>query len=174
MATAAPTSLMVTIGLGAFIVWRMAARIRRMVGRQRATTTRPVFTVILFPLLLVLLGFVSLANPSALLALVAGAVGGAVLGIVGLRLTRFESTPEGRFYTPNAYLGVALALLLIARIGWRYVQLYGATTEAMGQPPDFSRSPLTLAIFGLLAGYYTLYAAGLLRWQAGGAPTGVA
>ncbi len=175
MTTAAPTSLMFTIGLGAFIAWRMLARVRRMVGRQRASPTRPWFTVILFPVLLVLLSFVALANPAALLALAVGAVGGGVLGVVGLRLTRFESTPEGRFYTPNPYLGIALSVLLVARIGWRYLQLYGATTEAMSQRPDFSRSPLTLALFGLLAGYYTLYAAGLLRWQAGAAmPVGPA
>ena len=169
MTTAAPTQLMFTIGLGAFIVWRMLSRVRRMVGRQRATTRRPWFTVVLFPLLLVALGVVALVNPPALMALVAGAVGGGVLGVVGLRLTRFESTPEGRFYTPNAYLGVALSLLFIGRVGWRYMQLYGASPEAMSQPPDVSRSPLTLAIFGLLAGYYTVYAAGLLRWQSGGA-----
>ncbi len=167
MTTAAPTQLMITIGLGAFIVWRMLSRVRRMVGRQRATTMRPWFTVVLFPLLLVALGVVALVNPPALAALVAGAIGGGVLGVLGLRLTRFESTTEGRFYTPNPYLGVALSLLFIARIGWRYLQLYGATPEAMGQPPDFSRSPLTLAIFGLLGGYYTVYAAGMLRWQAG-------
>jgi len=38
-----------------------------------------------------------------------------------------------------------------------------------GEPPmsdNFTRSPLTLAIFGLLAGYYKAYAIGLLRWRA--------
>jgi hypothetical protein len=30
---------------------------------------------------------------------------------------------------------------------------------------DFTRSPLTLLIFGVLAGYYMTYAVGLLRWR---------
>jgi len=30
---------------------------------------------------------------------------------------------------------------------------------------DFVRSPLTLAVFGLLAGYYIGYAIGLARWH---------
>ena len=30
---------------------------------------------------------------------------------------------------------------------------------------DFVRSPLTLAVFGLLAGYYIAYAIGLVRWR---------
>jgi hypothetical protein len=29
----------------------------------------------------------------------------------------------------------------------------------------FARSPLTLAVFGLLAGYYIAYAVGLLHWR---------
>jgi hypothetical protein len=30
---------------------------------------------------------------------------------------------------------------------------------------DFARSPLTLGVFGLLAGYYVGYAIGLTRWR---------
>jgi hypothetical protein len=32
-------------------------------------------------------------------------------------------------------------------------------------PADFVRCPLTVAIFGTLAGYYVTYAIGLLRWR---------
>ena len=34
-------------------------------------------------------------------------------------------------------------------------------------PGDFAASPLTLGIFGLLAGYYVTYAIGLVRWRLG-------
>jgi hypothetical protein len=33
------------------------------------------------------------------------------------------------------------------------------------QSQDFTRSPLTLAIIGLVAGYYSTFAIGLLRWR---------
>jgi hypothetical protein len=32
-------------------------------------------------------------------------------------------------------------------------------------PLEFAHSPLTLSIFGLLAGYYIAYAIGLVRWR---------
>jgi hypothetical protein len=35
----------------------------------------------------------------------------------------------------------------------------------MRSNPDFARSPLTLLVFGMLAAYYTTYAAGVLRWR---------
>ncbi len=38
-------------------------------------------------------------------ALIGGLVCGTVLAYVGLRHTRFELTPEGRFYTPHTSSG---------------------------------------------------------------------
>ncbi len=168
MDLAHPTTLLLPVGIVALVCWRMYSRIRRMVGRQRRSKVRPWLTVCLFPLLLVVLLLGSLAHPQAVLALVAGAGVGTGLGVYGLRLTKFEQTPLGLFYTPNAHLGVALSLLLVARIGYRAAQLYsvaGAATSAASA--SFARSPLTLLIFGTLAGYYIAYAVGLLRWRHG-------
>lgn len=92
---------------------------------------------------------------------------GTGLGVYGLRLTKFEQTPRGLFYTPNAHLGVALSLLFVGRIAYRAAQLYFSSGSLLvGRPTDFARSPLTLLIFGVLAGYYVTYAVGLLRWRA--------
>ena len=44
------------------------------------------------------------------------------------------------------------------------VALTGA--EARLATQDFGRSPLTLIIFGTMAGYYAWYAIGVLRWRA--------
>ena len=95
-------SVVASVGVAAFIAWRVYTRIRRMVGRQRLRTVRPWITVFLFPTLLALLLLSSIAHPSSVLALVAGATLGAALGGYGLRLTKFEQTPSGLFYTPNA------------------------------------------------------------------------
>jgi hypothetical protein len=83
----------------------------------------------------------------------------------GLRLTKFEQTALGLFYTPNAHLGIALSLLFIARIGYRAAQLYFASGSIHEGSAAFARSPLTLLIFGTLPGYYITYAIGLLRWR---------
>jgi hypothetical protein len=165
MAAPLHPSLAITLGIGVFVVWRMASRLRRLVGRQRLKTVRPWFSVVVFPLLAAMLFLVALARPTAIMGLLAGGAAGVVLGLGGLRLTRFEATPAGHFYTPNPYLGVALSVLLIARIAWRYARLYGGDVPVDASPADFGRSPLTLLLFGMLAGYYTTYSAGLLRWK---------
>jgi hypothetical protein len=120
-------------------------------------------TLCVFPLLVALLLVATVSRPLAALSLVAGVLAGAALGWYGLRLTKFEQTDVGLFYTPSAHLGIALSLLLIARIGYRAAYLYfvpEAITEGV-----FARSPLTLLIFGTLAGYYIAYAIGLIRWR---------
>ena len=165
MDIAHPTTLLLPAGIAVLVAWRLYSRVKRMVGRQRLSKVRPWLTACLFPLLVAVLLLSSLARPEAALALLAGVVAGAALGLYGLRLTKFEQTPLGLFYTPNAHLGIALSLLLIARIGYRAAQLYFASGATQEASTTFVRSPLTLLIFGTLAGYYVAYAIGLLRWR---------
>ncbi|MFZ6750218.1 hypothetical protein [Undibacterium sp. Ren11W] len=165
MALPASSTTFLTIGIGALVVWRIYSRIRRMLGRQKFSGVRAWITIALFPSLLVFLLFSSLSDPVNALVLLLGAVVGAALGLYGLRLTVFEDQPAGKFYTPNAHLGIALSVLLFGRIAYRLVQQYGLMASSAAMPEDFLRSPITLLIFGTLAAYYVSYAIGLLRWQ---------
>jgi hypothetical protein len=158
-------SVYVSLGIAALVIWRLYARVRRMVGRQKLKRVRPWITVTLFPVLLVMLMVTSLAHPINLAALVVGAVAGASLGLYGLKLTKFEETPQGLFYTPSAHLGIALSLLFMGRVAYRLFQVYGAGDGAASWSTGMASSPLTLVIFGTLAGYYVTYAIGLLRWS---------
>jgi hypothetical protein len=159
------TPTIVLIALAPLVAWRLYSRVRRMVGRQRLSRVRPWIPVCVFPVLVVLLALLSLGHPAPLAALAGGLAGGGLLALYGLRLTRFERTPQGLYYTPNAYLGVTLSLLVVGRVLYRLAELYSGDFAAAGAPPDFARSPATLAIFGALAGYYVAYAIGLLRWR---------
>ncbi|MBL0164454.1 MAG: hypothetical protein IPP82_12660 [Xanthomonadales bacterium] len=124
-----------------------------------------------FPVLLALLMLTSLAHPLNALYLCAGASMGALLGLYGLRLTRFEVVGNGFFYTPNAHLGIALSLVFIGRIIYRLVSIQMMGDASAAPPMSFAGSPLTLVIFATLAGYYVSYAIGLLRWsRSAGAP----
>ncbi|HKS54527.1 MAG TPA: hypothetical protein VJS12_04535 [Steroidobacteraceae bacterium] len=167
MAAAPPhPSLLVSVGIGALVAWRMYSRVRRAIGRQKFSSKRPWVTVVLFTLLFGLLMFTSLAQPMNAVALVVGAACGTALGILGLRLTRFEQTPEGLFYTPSAHLGIALSLLLFGRVAYRMYQSYTLADQASATGMNaVTNSPLTLVIFATLAGYYVTYAIGLLRWH---------
>ncbi len=158
-------SMFATIGVIALVLWRLYARIRRTIGRQTFKRRRVIMTLIVFPILLVLLLMTTIGHPLNAIPLCAGAAVGALLGVYGLRLTRFEATETGHFYTPNAHLGIALSLLFVGRLVYRFLHLQMSGDGPAGPPMDFTRSPLTLLIFATLAGYYVSYAVGLLRWS---------
>lgn len=166
MAVAPHPSLIVYVGLGALVAWRMYSRMRRVIGRQQFSNNRPWITLVAFALLFGLLIFGSLAQPMNEVALLAGVACGTALGVLGLRLTKFEQTPEGLFYTPSAHLGIALSLLLLGRVAYRMYQTYALADQAAATGMNaVTNSPLTLVIFATLAGYYVTYAIGLLRWR---------
>jgi hypothetical protein len=157
--------ILVVAALIALIAWRLYSRIRRNIGRQPLNVRRPWTTVSVFPLLLAFVAFTVRAQPATEAALLGGILAGVALGVLGLRLTRFEATAQGLFYTPSAHLGIALSTLLVCRIGYRFITTgFPGTSAAPGAPPAFT--PLTLLLIGTLAGYYCTYAAGLLRFAA--------
>ncbi len=149
----------------ALIGWRVYSRFRRMVGRQRLSKVRPWITLAIFPTLLVLLGFASRGHVDRLGWLSCTAALGCLLGVFGLSKTRFEPTKKGLFYTPNAHLGMALSLLFLGRIIYRFVEVYTIDPDVPHDMNEFARSPITLCVFGLLVGYYIAYAIGLIRWR---------
>jgi cytochrome b561 len=170
MIAPAPTLIPFLIAIP-LIGWRLYSRIRRSIGRQPLSKVRPWVTLVIFPIIIVLLGLATHGAGAKLGLLMAGIAVGTALGLFGLSKTRFENTPQGMFYTPNAHLGIALSALFTARVIYRMIQLYQMDPAAQPHPGDFANSPLTLAIFGLLAGYYCAYAVGLIRWRRSQLPT---
>jgi len=166
MAPPAPhLPLAALVGIGALVAWRLYRRAHKLIMRQHFNLRRSRSSLIFFPLLLLLFLYSSYTHPLAVAAELGGVLIGVVLAIYGLRHTKYENTAEGLYYTPNAHIGIALSLLLAARVAYRFFQMY-VSTAAFAQPPqDFARSPLTLLIFGTTAGYYAWYALGLIRWQ---------
>ena len=160
-----PSTLLVPAGIAVLVGWRVYARIKRMVGRQRLSRRRPWVTLCLFPLLVAFLLLASLSHPVAAIGLLGGVALGLALGVYALGRTKFEQTPEGLCDTPHARVGIALALLLVARISYRVAQIWFVPGAMQEGSAAFARSPLTLVIFGTLAGYYIAYAIGLLRWK---------
>ncbi|HKH47219.1 MAG TPA: hypothetical protein VKM72_21395 [Thermoanaerobaculia bacterium] len=147
------------------LAWRVYARFRRMVGRQRLSPARPWITLTIFFILVAVLAYAGRAHVERWGWLAAGLTAGSLLAVFGLRLTRFEPTPQGLFYTPNAYLGIALSLLFLGRILYRVVQVYAITTAASPSGAHFVLGPLTMTVVGVLAGYYMTYSLGLIGWR---------
>ena len=159
----APAALMVPV-LG-FALWR---RVRSQFGRQPIRRGRMLVRIVAFALVGVLMALGGLYNPRLLEGLLGGVALGAALGVLGVRLTRFERGADGSDgYIPNPWIGALLTGLLVARLAWRFLVVMpqiGQTPAAAGagMPPAIGNSPLTLLVLGLLVGYYVTYFSGLL------------
>lgn len=148
------------------LVWRIYSRLKSAMGRSRSQLARHWSAAVLFPLAILGLALTAWTDVLAVSCLGAGALAGAWLGLWGIRLTRFEHTDKGWFFTPNLHLALVVTMLFIARLLYRGLELY-VNSRALAPAPlqDFSQSPLTLLSFGLLAGYHAAYGAGLVRWR---------
>lgn len=145
-----------------FIAWRVYVRVRRNIGRQPFQPNRLVLRIAVFSLMSLAFGAASFSHLPTLGALAGGLVLGGLLSLVGLHLTSFENTPQGKFYTPNTPLGVALLVLFVGRIAYRLFAIFGDPMIGGAPAPQMFQSPLTMLIFGLTAGYYIAYNAGVL------------
>jgi len=114
--------------------------------------------------LLVSMAVTNIWWPGAFVYALAGLGIGLVIGFAGLWLTRFEATPQGLFYTPNAWLILLLTLLVTARIAMGFVEMwrYWQGKQALAMIPVLDHASL-FAVAGLLIGYYLVYTWGLRR-----------
>ncbi|WP_438483393.1 hypothetical protein [Oleiharenicola lentus] len=143
------------------VAWRMYRRFKKNVGRQELKSRRLLASVVIFGVITALLTYGGMTHPSVLIGLAIGLGLGVPLALYSLRLTKFEITTEGKFYTPNTVIGVGLTLIFVGRIAYRMMQLFAAPpVQALAQP-QFFQGGLTMGIFGLTAGYYIAYYGGV-------------
>jgi hypothetical protein len=102
---------------------------------------------------------------SALRFALIGMCVGSILGLLGLATTRWESRPEGLFYTPSRWLALIVTVAIAARFvygWWRATHSGGASV-----PGDqhglitASGTQLSLAVAAGLIGYYLVYSIGV-------------
>jgi uncharacterized membrane protein YdjX (TVP38/TMEM64 family) len=140
----------------------MYVRLRRNIGRQALQPRRMTIRIVVLAVLTCALAGFSYLNLKLLVGLGFGLILGWPLAWVGLKTTKFETTAEGRFYTPNSTIGIALTVLFVGRIVYRVMVLVPAARNQALQQPGAALSPLSFFAFGLLAGYYIAYYSGVL------------
>lgn len=146
-----------------YLAWRVYRRFHRNVGRQLVHTGWLISGIVIFGLIAALLLALCLPFPTILEGFAGGLVGGGLLALLGLRLTRFEINPTSpHYYTPNSVIGITLSLLLAARIVYRMSVLFLSDGSTPPSSSTLLQSPLTLILLGLTAGYYIAYNAGVL------------
>ena len=158
----------VLLALAGVILLSLALRYRAGTARRQArgwvatlNVWATCFSAVFFLSFTLLLSFwVGSAFRYALIGMLVGAI----VGLLGLVLTRWESQPEGLFFTPNRWLAFLIVFAIAARFvyGW-----WHATHSGSGVPGDQhwlitgSGAQLSLAVAAGLIGYYLVYSIGV-------------
>jgi hypothetical protein len=155
-------NIIVPIVVAPLIVWRLYYRMRRTFGRQPIRPKRTWARVGICVLVTLLAAGLSVGHPRFGAGLGVGVVGGAVLGVVALKLTRFEIDGHSDCYFPNPWIGLALVALFVGRLIYKVMAVWPEISHAADGAPTLPESPFTLLVLGLLMGYLIAYYAGLL------------
>jgi hypothetical protein len=160
--------------LAALVVFVIYRRFRRSFGRQLLRPARMTLRIVLLAVFVCALLPAALRSSQFLTAELVGAGLGIALGLWGAERTRFVMHGGRLHYVPHTYTGIAVSLLFLGRLVFRIVQLYAGTQASYAAnavnasqaftPPAMVKSPLTVGIFFVLAGYY-LYYYGWVLWK---------
>ena len=160
--------LFVLLAFGGVVLLSLALRYRagtaRRQGRRWAASLNVWMTSLSAVLFFSLTFLFSFWVGSAFRFALIGMGFGAILGVLGLAMTRWESQPEGLFYTPSRWLALIVTLAIAARFvyGW-----WRATHSGSNAVADqhwlitASGTQLSLAVAAGLIGYYLVYSVGV-------------
>jgi hypothetical protein len=160
--------LFVVLAFGGVVLLSLALRYRGGTAQRRgrlwvATVNvwMTSFSAALFLFIAFLMSF--WLGPTLHFAL-AGMTSGAVLGFLGLVLTRWEVTEKGLFYTPSRWLALIITFAITARFiyGWWHVIHPGNSMSAQQHwLMTASVTQFSFAVAAGLIGYYLVYAIGV-------------
>ena len=156
----------VLLAFGGLVLLSLALRYRagtaRRQGRRWVATMNvwmTSFSAAFFLCFTFLLSF--WLGPTLPFALAGVGIGG-FLGLIGLAVTRWESQPEGLFYTPSRWLALLVTMAIAARLayGWWHATHPGHPAEQHWLMTA-SASQISIAVAAGLIGYYLIYAIGV-------------
>jgi hypothetical protein len=165
--------------IAALVIFAIYRRLRRSFGRQPLRPGRMTARIVLLAIVACALLPLALRSGQFLAAILAGAGLGVALGLWGAERTRFVMYRDKLHYVPHTYTGIAVSLLFLGRVVFRFVQVYASLHAAHGAhatvinaadsandfaPAGMVRSPMTVGIFFVLMGYYVCYY-GLVLWK---------
>lgn len=160
--------------VAALVVFAIYRRFRRSFGRQLLSPRRMTLRMVLLVVAAGLLLSTTSRSTAFVTAELLGAALGIGLGMWGSRQTRFLMYGGRMYYVPHTYTGVAVSLLFVGRLAFRFVQVTaGAPVAHAAQaggssqilaPASMVRSPFTVGVFFVLAGYYLCYY-GWVLWK---------
>jgi hypothetical protein len=138
----------------------------RRLARPWVATLNIALTTLSVILFLAVAAVTAIWVPHAFSGAAIGVLLGLGLGIVGLRLTRWEPTPATLHYTPNRWLVLFVTFMVSARVlygFWRSWKVAEAGVYGTEMVLAFG-IPESLAVGGAVIGHYLAYAFGV-RWR---------
>lgn len=101
--------------------------------------------------------------PNAFRYSIIGFITGVLLGLLGLKLTRWEPTARALYYTPSRALVLLITLAVSARLLYGLWRIWHAwrTTGADSSWLASAGIPGSMAVGALVVGYYFTYFAGV-------------
>ena len=108
--------------------------------------------------------------PNAFRYSLIGLIAGVLLGMLGLKVTRWELTARALYYTPNRWLVLLITIAVTTRLLFGLWRIWHAwrTTGHDGSWLASAGIPGSMAVGALVLGYYLTYFAGI-RWRIGNA-----
>ena len=160
--------LFVVLALGGVVLLSLALRYRAGTARRQARCWVAKLNVWMTSLSAVFfLSFTCLISfwlGTAFRFALIGICFGALLGLLGLALTLWESQREGLFYTPSRWLALLVTLAIAARFvyGWWHAMHSGSSApDDQNWLMTTSGTELSLAVAAGLIGYYLVYSIGV-------------
>lgn len=147
------------------LVQRYRVSTARRRGRQWVTTVNLGAVCLSALLFAVVAGVVNIWLPDALRFSAIGAVAGALLGLVGLRLTRWERTTTGMHYTPSRWITLVVVLAVAVRLVYSLARAfrYWAGQTGHASVLEASGAAGSMAVGAAVLAYYLIYWAGIRR-----------
>jgi hypothetical protein len=148
------------------LVLRYRAGTVRRRGRRWVATANLVSMMLSAGLFLWLAAITTFWVPKALIYSFTGLIAGCLLGLVGLALTRWETTPQAVYYTPNRWLVLLITLAVTARLLYGVWRIWHAWRMAGADTTWLASAGVagSMAVGAVVLGYYLTYSAGV-RWR---------
>lgn len=141
------------------LVLRYRAGTARRPARRWVAAINLVAIGISAALLLMVAAVTSYWVPTAFRYALMGLAGGGLLGLVGLRLSRWEAMPRSLHYTPSRALVLAITLVVAARLIYGFWRTWHAWHSTPGDTSWLAASGAagSLAAGAIVLGYYLAY-----------------
>ncbi len=147
------------------LIQRYRVGTSRRVARGWVATLNIVMLLLSAALFVASAAVASIWVTNALSYTLAGLGAGCLLGLAGLALSRWETSPQGMHYTPNRWLVLLVTLVVTARVAYGFWRSWQAWQSGIGATSWLVASGAagSLAAGAIVLGYYLTYWAGVRR-----------